>query len=206
MIVNNIKELKDNKYLVTIDDNDYTFDIDVVLKYRLVNGKEIDNKILKEAIYNNDLSKYYNRTLKYAVRYNKSEKEIYYYLLDLQLNNNDINKIIERLKENSIINDKLLIKSEIDSLVRSYNGKLMIKEKLKNHKFNIDLINQELELIDEELYFECLNKLLIKTQEKYKKETDDFIRLNKIKRYLYQRGYSNFDIEKVMKWKKYFIF
>ena len=47
-----------------------------------------------------------------------------------------------------------------------------------------------------EFHFECLNKLYKKVKNKYDKYPD-YVRIGKIKNYLYSRGYSSSDISEL---------
>ncbi len=197
MIVTNLKKLKNNNYLVTIDDEDYKFDEEIILNYRLVKGKELDEKTLKDAIIKNNIALYYNKALNYVAKYQKGSNEIYDYLKKYELDDKDIYFIINKLKSIKLIDDNKLINNLVSSLVRNANGINMIKEKLYQKKFNSSLIDEALKAIDYDEYYEALNKLVIKSKEKYKKEENDYKRLIKIKNYLLQRGYTYSDIENI---------
>lgn len=197
MIVTNLKKLKNNNYLVTIDDEDYKFDEEIILNYRLVKGKELDEKTLKDAIIKNNIALYYNKTLNYVAKYQKGSNEIYDYLKKYELDDKDIYFIINKLKSIKLIDDNKLINNLVSSLVRNANGINMIREKLYQKKFNSSLIDEALKAIDYDEYYEALNKLVIKSKEKYKKEENDYKRLIKIKNYLLQRGYTYSDIENI---------
>lgn len=197
MIVTNLKKLKNNNYLVTIDDEDYKFDEEIILNYRLVKGKELDEKTLKDAIIKNNIALYYNKALNYVAKYQKGSNEIYDYLKKYELDDKDIYFIINKLKSIKLIDDNKLINNLVSSLVRNANGINMIREKLYQKKFNSSLIDEALKAIDYDEYYEALNKLVIKSKEKYKKEENDYKRLIKIKNYLLQRGYTYSDIENI---------
>ena len=199
MIVSNLKQLKNKNYLVTIDGNDYKFDEEIILKYRLVKGKELDEKTLNEAILKNNIAIYYNKALNYAAKYQKGSNEIYDYLKKYELEDKDIYQIIDKLKDIKIINDDKLINDLVSSLVYNGNGINMIKEKLYQKKFNSNLIDEALKQINYEDYYDALNKLAIKAKEKYKKEENEYKKKIKIKNYLLQRGYTYSDIENINK-------
>lgn len=197
MIVTNLKKLKNNNYLVTIDDEDYKFDEEIILNYRLVKGKELDEKTLKDAIIKNNIALYYNKALNYVAKYQKGSNEIYDYLKKYELEDKDVYFIINKLKSIKLIDDNKLVNNLVSSLVRNANGINMIREKLYQKKFNSSLIDEALKSIDYDEYYEALNKLVVKAKEKYKKEENDYKRLIKIKNYLLQRGYTYSDIESV---------
>ena len=193
MIVKNLKKNK-NKYIVTIDNTDYTFSENIIVKYRLVKGKEIDNQTLKSAISENDYDSLYLKAERYAINYRKSEKEIVRYLKNKECDNQTIQKIVSKLRSLKLIDDSSLVIDLANSLVKKYNGKKMIEAKLKEKGINDELIDMALDNIDYDLYINYLEKLYLKVKDKYNKFDDDYIRINKIKAYLISRGYSYNDI------------
>lgn len=192
MIVNNLKKNK-KKYIVSIDNVDYTFNENIIVKYRLVKGKEIDNQTLKLAISENDYDNLYLKAERYAINYRKSEKEIVRYLKNKDCDNIIIQKIISKLRSLKLIDDSSLVIDLCNSLVKKYNGKKMIESKLIQKGINEELIDMALSQIDYDLYIKYLEKLYLKIKDKYNKY-DDYIRINKIKAYLISRGYSYNDI------------
>ena len=193
MIVKNLKKNK-NKYVVTVDNTDYTFSENIIVKYRLVKGKEIDNQTLKSAISENDYDSLYLKAERYAINYRKSEKEIVRYLKNKECDNQTIQKIVSKLRSLKLIDDSSLVIDLANSLVKKYNGKKMIEAKLKEKGINDELIDMALANIDYDLYINYLEKLYLKVKDKYNKFDDDYIRINKIKAYLISRGYSYNDI------------
>lgn len=179
---------RDIRYICQIDGIEYSFSEDVILEYRLVKGKEINQSILDEAIKKNDLSFYYDKALNYAYKYSKNSVEIYDYLLNKGLVNNEIAEIIDKLKKIKIIDDEKLAKDLASYYARSGNGRLMISKKLYERKFNDSLIDIGLSSIDEDEYYKAMLKIYQKALLKYK--SDNYNDKMKLKRYILQRGYS----------------
>lgn len=196
MIVNSLEKEK-KLYRVIIDNKDYLFDEEIIVKYRLVKGKELKDDLIDKIIYDNNLIIYYKKALDYSLKYNKNSAAIYDYLAKFDLKNNEIADIISKLKEIKIINDEKLILNTLDTLVRKGNGKLLIINKLYNLKYNEKLIDFAITKINYDDYFKALKKLYDKALIKYQDELNDFVKESKIKRYLYQRGYSLDDIESI---------
>lgn len=192
MIVNDLKETKKG-YIVTIDDKEYKFQEDTIVDFRLVKGKEITKEILNDAIKAEDLNYYYNKALDYHIRYMKGRSEIYTYLIKKGISPKNANTILDKLENSKVLNDKNVIESLIRTYIKDKNGILMIKEKLKSKGFDTNDIEDELSKIDLDIYYECLESLYQKIKDKYNKY-DDYIRINKIKAYLLQRGYTYQDI------------
>ena len=193
MIVKSLKKLANNKYNVTIDNDTYKFNENIVVKYRLVKGKEIDDKILKEAIQANDFDSIYLKTEKYAINYRKSEKEIIKYLKNKEVDEKYISQIIKKLKDNKLIDDSSLVEAMVYSLIKKSNGKKLIEQKLYMHGLDKELIDNAIKNIDMKEYYNYLSKLYEKIKHKYDK-FEDYIRVNKLKNYLLQKGYTIDDI------------
>ena len=185
---------KPHKYNVIIGTISYIFDEEIIIEYNLYSGKEIDDDILDKALAENDIQDYYDKALKYSLKYAKTAGETLSYLMDNKgLDYASSIKIIDKLKSRKLLNDEALINQVIYSLIIGSNGKLMIREKLKAKKFDSKLIDEALKNIDYDLYYEALAKLYKKIEHKYDKDSD-YIRINKIRNYLYRHGYTQDDI------------
>ena len=55
-----IKDKKDNYKVIIDNNNEYIFSSDIIVEYRLVEGKEITEAILNDAKLKNNISIYYN--------------------------------------------------------------------------------------------------------------------------------------------------
>ena len=196
MVVSESK--KDKKgYLVTINNKDYIIDEEIVIKYRLVKGKELEDNLIDNIIHDNNMIIYYKKALNYSLKYNKNSAAIYDYLAKFEISNSDIAEIIDNLIKIHVLDDERLILNTLDTLVRKGNGKLLIKEKLYNLKYRSELIDMALTKINYDDYFVALKKFYDKALIKYAKEEDSYIKNMKIKKYLYQRGYSLDDINTI---------
>ena len=196
MIVKDLKKEKKN-YLVIIDDKEYLFDEEIIIKYRLVKGKEIENNLIDKIIKENNIMLYYKKALNYCLKYNKNSAAIYDYLKKYELKNDEIAEIIDSLNKIKVLDDEKLILNTLDTLVRKGNGKLLIINKLYNLKYNEKLIDYAISKINYDDYFKALKRLYDKALIKYQVESNDYVKDIKIKKYLYQRGYSLDDIDSI---------
>ena len=189
MIVKNIKKVcNQNKYDILIDDNSYRLNEDIVVEYRLVKNKELDLKLLKEILSENDFNTIYLKTEKYVIKYSKTKNEVIKYLKNKDVSLNVINKIVDKLESKKLINDSSLIIDTIDYYIRHSYGILYIKEKLYQKGFNKELIDINIDNYDKKLYKDNLIKLYNKIKNNYQKY-DSYTKKNKIKMYLLRRGY-----------------
>ena len=195
MIVNDLKAYK-NYYLVIIDNKEYKFSEDTIVNIRLVKGKELSKDTLKKALQSEDLNYFYNKALQYQIRYMKGRAEIFNYLISKGVSINNANIILNKLEDTKILDDKMVASSLTRSYNKDKNGILLIKEKLKDKGFKNEIIEEVLNEIDYDSYFDSLNNLYNKIKNKYDK-FDDYIRVNKIKAYLLSRGYTFSDISEL---------
>ena len=195
MIVNDLKAYK-NYYLVIIDNKEYKFSEDTIVNFRLVKGKELSKDTLKKALQSEDLNYFYNKALQYQIRYMKGRAEIFNYLISKGVSINNANIILNKLEDTKILDDKMVASSLTRSYIKDKNGILLIKEKLKDKGFKNEIIEEVLNEIDYDSYFDSLNNLYNKIKNKYDK-FDDYLRVNKIKAYLLSRGYTFSDISEL---------
>lgn len=192
MVISKLDKKKKN-YLAIIDENEYSFSEDIVLKYKLLPNREIDDETLKKALSENKSLELYDKAVSYQIKYAKGEAEVRRYLFDKGLTLNDVSKIIDLMKERKILDDDKLLDGLINSLIKKSNGKALIKEKLYQKGYKKEDIERHLKDIDYDLYFAQLNKLYGKIKDRYDKY-EPFIRIQKIKAYLFSRGYSSSEI------------
>ena len=192
MTTTQIKKVKD-KYKITLGDESVLVTEETVLKFKLVNPKELPN--LDEIKKYDLFETYKNKAISYQVRYAKNSKEVISYLLDKDLDLEEATLIVEDLINKKILNDQLIANNVASSLARNSNGLLMIKMKLKNREFDDEIITIAIDNISEDDYNLGLDKIITKANNKYSKLEDSYIRKNKIKEYLYRHGYVGIDIE-----------
>lgn len=128
--------------------------------------------------------------LKYRMR---SEKELYDRLINKGFEKKIINELIDNMKKMKLINDDLFTYSYLyDKINLNLKGPLLIKEELKLFGIDHDTFYNQLKIIEDEIDFhEIIKKIITK---KMKTDTD----LNKIKNYLYKKGFEKKYIEKAI--------
>jgi SOS response regulatory protein OraA/RecX len=190
-----IKDLyKDNKdYIIRVNDKDIIIDENTIVKYNLYINKEIDEDLLNKIINSYGYDKNYNLALNYSLKYNKSKKAVYFYLLNKNIDSNMALKICDELENNKIINDYNLAKNYILTCIDKSYGKLMIIKKLNDLLINKEAIDEAIETIDYDAYYKGMNKYISKNKDKYLK-FDESIRKYKIKNDLLKRGYTMDDL------------
>lgn len=177
MQINKIVKMKDNKYKIIIDGESIVTYDNVILEQDLLYKKSIDNNLYKKILLDTTYYDIYNKTVKYILKRRRSEKEIRKYLNKLDINNNDVESIIVKLKDIRLIDDREYCKAYInDKLYLSKEGINKIKEDLIGEDISIEIIEEELNNIDEYLFNERLEKLIIKKINSNKKYSNSYLK------------------------------
>ena len=126
------KKLSANKYKVFLEDgSNITLHENIIIKYNLLINKEINIDEMQDIIKDNNNYLVYDLALKYISTKMRCEGELREYLKKKNIEDDEINNIIERLKQNGFINEKLYVKSFISDKVRlsnyGQNKKVMIE-------------------------------------------------------------------------------
>ena len=166
------KKQKSTKYKVITDDLDYTVSEDMIIKHQLFKDKIFTEAEFKQVIEDILEDKYFNKVLNLLSYSSKSEYEIITYIHTNAFKNkeflkeNQINNIINKLKQLGYINDETLCESLIDYYIRCNKGPLFIKQKLKEKKIDDNIINEKIKCYDSTLEEEIIIKLLLKESNK----------------------------------------
>ena len=161
--IEKIKKTKSGKYKIKIDGKDIITYDDVILKNKLLYQKEIDNETYKQIGIDSIYYDNYHKALNYILRKLRSELEVRLYLEELGTSNQDTEKIIKRLKEFGFINDLVYTKAYIsDSIYLKNDGPKKIKQYLLSQEIDEFVIDEELNLIEREVIYDKLEKLIVK--------------------------------------------
>ena len=171
MIIEKILKLKNNKYKIIFDNEELITYDNVILENNLLFKKVITKEVYKKIINETKYYDIYNKCVKSILKCRKSEKQIKDYLIKNEVNNDDIEKIITKLKSINLINDREFARAYInDKIHLSKSGLNKIKNDLLNYNISRDIIEEELENIDMSIFNDRLEKLIIKkinTNHKY---------------------------------------
>lgn len=164
---------------------------DIIIKYNILYHKEIDinmqNKIENENIY---YDAYYS-TISYITKKLRSEYEVKKYLDKYLISIEEKEHILNELKSINLINDKELSKAFVnDKLAFTNNGPYKIKKELEDLKIDADIINDTLDSIDQNIYYEKINKILEKKLKCSQKYSGNVLK-QKLANELQNQGYPN---------------
>ena len=134
MKIEKFKKDKNNLYKILFDDDtEILLYDDVIVKYNLLVNKEMDKKKFDEIVKYNDFLEGYYKSIKYINKKLRTELEIEKYLKKLDINSNNISKIIELLYKDGYLNKEMYVKAYInDQYNLTNNGPQKIKKELIN--------------------------------------------------------------------------
>jgi len=198
MRIDKIVKMKDNKYKIYIDgESIITYD-NVILENDLLYRKTIDKKLYDKIYIDTNYYDIYNKTAKYILKKIRSEKEVLSFLKRFDISNNDISKIINKLKDINLINDKEYCRAFInDKIYLSKNGINKIKNDLMEQNISIDIIEHELSNIDKSVVDDRLEKLIVKKINSNHKYSNSYLK-HKILNDMVSLGYSKENIIEII--------
>lgn len=189
MKITKFTKLKDNRYRVSfLAQEDVILYDDIILKYNLLNQKNITEEKLEEIIKANDELASYYKALKYLAIKMRTSKEIKDYLKKNGFSDKVIISTIKRLEKEGYINEEKYIHAYIlDQINLTLNGPDKIKKALLSLALKEENIDNELAKITEEVWSEKINKIILKRKKVSKDSKQIFFK--KINEYLYRQGY-----------------
>ena len=193
MQIEKITKLKNGKYKIKLDTFEFITYDDIIINYNLLYKKELDNELFNKI--NQETSYYdtYNKCIKFCMKRVRSENEVRKYLNKLEVSNNDIEKIITKLRSINLINDKIYVRSYInDKLYLSKDSINKIRNDLNEQSIDKDIIASEISNIEYN-DIEKLEKLIIK-RIKSNHRYSNYILKNKIISEMKNLGYNYDDI------------
>ncbi|WP_233144108.1 recombination regulator RecX [Lottiidibacillus patelloidae] len=146
----------------------FSVDQDVLITFGLRKGMEIDNKLINEILYKDEIKKAYNQSLNYLSYRMRSAHEVSVYLKKKEVEPHIIDEVIEKLFSYNFLNDLDFAKAYVRSKKNtSVKGPTVIKNELKEKgvsQLNID------EGLKEYSYEEQLEKAKMFAEKKIAKE------------------------------------
>ena len=133
MIIQKMTQKNAKSYEITLDDQ-RTFIVseDVLVKFRLLKGKEVDESLLAEIKKASAYDIGLQQALNYLSYQLRTEKEIAAYLKEKEIGAEDIQKICQYLKNQRLIDDVQYAKSYLQTALRlNDKGPAVIANKLK---------------------------------------------------------------------------
>lgn len=190
MKIEKYKKIKEDLYRVLLD-NGEIIDIyeDVILANNLLYKSEIDQNLLDKINIENNYQLAYNISVKYIMVRLRSINEIKVYLTKKGYSKDVIDKVIEKLIKNKLLDDEIFTKAYINDKLNFTNvGKYkLINELTTKMKVDNSVVYNVLESY-EEVWNERIDKLINKYLKSNKKYRGNTLK-NKLYIYLVNLGY-----------------
>lgn len=182
-------KLKDGKYKLT-GDKTLVLTSETILKYNLLVNKSFDDKELNDILEYDKSIEAYNKIIKLLNRKFLTEKEIIKKLKDDNIKKEYIDKIINKLKDNNFINDKVYLQAYIDDEINlKMTGPRKIETDLLKLGFNDQDIKLILNDIEENVWLDKINKMIQKKLKCNHTKSGLSLKIN-IASYIVHLGYS----------------
>lgn len=148
----------------------FSVDQDVLVKFNLKKGLELDELDLTEIQFDDEIKKAYNQALTFLSYRMRSKQEIVSYLKSKEVDDQIIPDIIHKLKSFNYVNDVEFAEAYVKTQVNtSTKGPGLIKQELIEKGVTGQIIESSLELFSKEAQIETALKLSTKIQKKANK-------------------------------------
>ena len=177
-------------YLVYFDNNkSIKLNEEVILKYKLLYKKEIDDVLFKNIVQDNNDYDIYNKCVKYIGVRLRSENEMREYMKKKGVSLDLMEEVITKLLKNRLLDDEIFTKAFInDKLNFTTMGPYRIQLELQKHNIDNNIISKYINEIDYDKLYEKINKQITKLIKSNKNKPN--LR-NKIYNNLLNLGYSS---------------
>ena len=151
-------------YLVYFDNNEnIKLNEEVILKYKLLYKKDIDEYLFKDIIQDNNNYDIYNKCIKYIGVRLRSINEMREYMKKKNISPELVEEVIAKLIKNKLLDDDKFTKAFInDKLNFTTKGPYRIELELQKHNIDNKIINKYINEIDDNKLQEKINKQITK--------------------------------------------
>lgn len=152
---------KGNRYNVFVDDGNngdkygFSVDEDLLIKFHLRKGLEIDDETARMITEQDHIHKYYHQAINYLSYRMRTEKEINDYLAKKEADPEHIKVIIERLKAEKLVDDEAFANMFVQSRIQTtLKGPDLIKKELMQKGVSGKIASQAIRVFDYGVQYE----------------------------------------------------
>jgi len=180
-----------DRYNIFIDEKySFSVDEDVLLKFQLKKGKEIDALLLSQIQFHDDIQKSFTDALGYLSYRMRSEAEIRLYLKQKGIEEPIIHETIHKLYQYNYLNDLDFAKAYVRTHVNGGNkGPVVLQRELKEKGISDSLIQQALVEYPFDVQIDHAKHLANKSIKKEKAISERAL-LQKLEHMLSRKGFS----------------
>lgn len=189
----------EERYNIFLDEK-YAFSVDesIIIQYGLTKGKILDEMVVGEITFDDEVSKAYNRGLSYLSFQMRSEHEIQQKLLKEEYGEAVIAEAIQKLIRIGLLDDQMYSKALADTKKKtSKKGPRAIVQDLKQKGIAPKLQQEMLDDFSEEEQLEMALDLAEKKVRQEKNKTPNQVK-QKIQEFLMRKGYDFSIIQQVV--------
>ena len=153
-----------NNYQVYFDDGrKLLINEDVILKYKLLYKKEIDEDLLKNILTDNANYGIYNKCVKYIGVRIRSINEMKEYMQRMGATDERINETIDKLLKNKLLDDDAFARAYVNDKIKfSTLGPYRIAAQLKTQHIDDAIIYKYIDEIDDGFLYDKIDKQINK--------------------------------------------
>lgn len=181
-------------------DGQYAFPIseEVFIKYRIFKGMEVDDQLIETLKNADNISKIHSRALNYLAHNLRTEYEVREKLADITEDGDAIDKVIDILADQTLIDDQRYADSYVRTVVRERkNGPDWIRRHLKDKHVPANDVETALDhYYPEQEAIEIGVAVAEKQLKRYKRDSAKMA-VTKTKELLMRRGFPYGDIEEI---------
>lgn len=168
----------------------FSVDSDVLIKFQLKKGMELDDFSLMEVHYHDDIRKAYNLSINYLAKRMRSKKEIMDYLNQKETEEPVINEVIHKLIAQKYINDEEYAQAYVRTQMNTTDkGPDLIRMELKERGIEEGILLQSLSKYPFEDQVNKATNLAVKFFQKNSRDSGKVLK-QKLESLLLRKGYS----------------
>lgn len=176
----------------------FSVDEDVLIKYQLKKGLELDEFTHMEVLYQDTIRKALSTAIQYLASRMRSEKEVRDYLKQKEVESPVIQEVIHRLYSLKYLNDEEFALAYVRTQMNTTDkGPNVVKVELKEKGIIPSILDNALQVYPYDLQLSKAIQLCHKAQKK-KRNDSQFVFEQKLKQALSRKGYSFSIIDEAM--------
>ncbi|QHW34905.1 RecX family transcriptional regulator [Paenibacillus rhizovicinus] len=192
---------KKQRYYIYVNDAQDPFTSvheDLLIKFRLLKGREIDGEELKQIVLEDSHHRAYILALAHLGARQRTEKEIMRYLARKELDEHSTQKAIERLRQEGLVNDSIYAEQYAAQRMRSQlKGRRLLQQELQQRGIKKDTAKEAASKLNEESETEIAIRAAMKKWPYIKGEIRE--RKQKLAVFLLRRGFPSSTVREAVK-------
>lgn len=186
-----------HRYLIMFGPHSMTVHEDVMIKYRMMKGSVFRKEELEEIVVADERQQAYVEALRFLERKPRTEKEIAQRLGQKGMTSDGIEKTIDRLQQERLVDDELYAKQWAEQrITKQKKGRMWVRQELRQKGIESELIVEALNEVNEEDEFNSAYTIGKKKWQQIK--GDALERKRKTGAFLMRRGFTGEQVRKVI--------